>query len=200
MTSQDKPISYQPTAGLTYDPEDQHYWDAEALAGEVTRVFEICHGCRMCFKYCDSFPDLFKLLDEKYDGDVRRVEAAETDRIMDACFQCKLCEVQCPYTPRDSHEFKLDFPRLVHRYKAQRTKAQGTKQRERILANPDGAARIARASLGMANVLKPHQPAPLVHGKNVGHPPRETAARIRRHYLRALGRAHGSTNRDTGSR
>ena len=39
---------------------------------------------------------------------------------MDACFQCKLCEVQCPYTPRDQHEFQLDFPKLVHRYKAQR--------------------------------------------------------------------------------
>ena len=29
---------------------------------------------------------------------------------MDACFQCKLCEVQCPYTPREGHEFRFDFP------------------------------------------------------------------------------------------
>ena len=79
----------------------------------------------MCFKYCDSFPILFELIDKKHDGDVTRITAAETDRVMDACFQCKLCEVQCPYTPRDKHEFQLDFPKLVHRYKAQRAKARG---------------------------------------------------------------------------
>ena len=79
----------------------------------------------MCFKYCDSFPTLFDLIDTKHDGDVTRMTGAETDRVMDACFQCKLCEVQCPYTPREGHEFQFDFPKLVHRYKAQRAKARG---------------------------------------------------------------------------
>jgi glycerol-3-phosphate dehydrogenase subunit C len=72
---------------------------------------------------------------------------------MDACFQCKLCEVQCPYTPRDGHEFQLDFPKLVHRYKAQRTRAGGVGLRERVLGDPDGTAALARASLGLANVM-----------------------------------------------
>ena len=85
--------------------------------GEVRRAFEICHGCRMCFKYCDSFPRLFTLIDERHDGDVHRLTAGDVARVMDACFQCKLCEVQCPYTPRDGHEFQLDFPKLVHRYR-----------------------------------------------------------------------------------
>ena len=40
---------------------------------------------------------------------------------------CKLCEVQCPYTPREGHEFRLDFPRLVHRYQAIRWKKKGGK-------------------------------------------------------------------------
>jgi Fe-S oxidoreductase len=71
---------------------------------------------------------------------------------MDACFQCKLCEVQCPYTERDNHEFKLDFPRLVHRYKAQRTKRDGLRLRDRVLGNPDRAGLLARASLGFANL------------------------------------------------
>jgi len=153
MSAQDKPISYMPTDGLTYDPEDARYWDEAALQKEISRAFEICHGCRMCFKYCDSFPTLFSLLDDKYDGDVRRVDGDETGRIMDACFQCKLCEVQCPYTPRDSHEFQLDFPKLVHRYKAVRAKKEGTRLRDRILANPDGAGKAARASLGLANKM-----------------------------------------------
>ena len=48
-------ISYMPTDGLCYDPAEPTYWDKEALQKEVVRIFEICHGCRMCFKYCDSF-------------------------------------------------------------------------------------------------------------------------------------------------
>ena len=153
MSQTDKPVSYQPTDGLSYDPEEALYWDAAGLQGEVTRTFEVCHGCRMCFKYCDSFPILFDLIDKKHDGDVRKLTAPETDRVMDACFQCKLCEVQCPYTPRDKHEYQLDFPKLVHRYKAQRAKTRGIPLRERILANPDAAGAMARLSFGMANVM-----------------------------------------------
>ena len=149
----DKPISYRPTDGLTYDPTDPLYWAREALDKEITRVFEVCHGCRMCFKYCDSFPDLFSFIDDRHDGDVRKVTAEETEQVMDACFQCKLCEVQCPYTPRDSHEFQLDFPKLVHRYKAIRTRARGLSLKERVLGDPDASAAAARASLGLANVM-----------------------------------------------
>jgi Fe-S oxidoreductase len=151
MSTENGNVTYKPTEGLTYDPEDERYWEPEALAKEVTRAFEICHGCRMCFKYCDSFPILFDLLDNRHDGDVRRITSEETERIMSACFQCKLCEVQCPYTPRDGHEFQLDFPRIVHRYKAVKNRAEGGKLRDRLLADPDGAASMARASFGMAN-------------------------------------------------
>lgn len=153
MSQTDKPVSYQPTDGLSYDPEEARYWDAPGLQKEVTRTFEVCHGCRMCFKYCDSFPILFDLIDKKHDGDVRKITAPETDRVMNACFQCKLCEVQCPYTPRDKHEYQLDFPKLVHRYKAQRAKARGIPLRDRILAKPDAAGAMARLSFGMANVM-----------------------------------------------
>jgi hypothetical protein len=45
------PASYQPTDGLSYDPAEATYWSPDALAKEVERVFEVCHGCRMCFKY-----------------------------------------------------------------------------------------------------------------------------------------------------
>jgi glycerol-3-phosphate dehydrogenase subunit C len=145
-------ISYQPTDGLSYDPEEAVYWDEAKLQSEVTRVFEVCHGCRMCFKYCDSFPDLFRFIDDRHDGDVRKLTAAETEEVMDGCFQCKLCEVQCPYTPRDGHEFQLDFPKLVHRWKALRARKRGIRLRERVLGDPDRTARLARASLGLANV------------------------------------------------
>ncbi len=146
-------VSYQPTEGLSYDPEQEKYWNQQALAQEVERAFELCHGCRMCFKYCDSFPILFDLLDNRHDGDVRRITAGETETIMDACFQCKLCEVACPYTPRESHEYQLDFPRLVHRYQAVKHRQEGSSLRDRLLADPDGAAKMARASFGLANIM-----------------------------------------------
>ncbi|MBI3107016.1 MAG: hypothetical protein HYY95_15865, partial [Candidatus Rokubacteria bacterium] len=145
-------ISYRPSGGLSYDPAEAKYWDPDALRQEVERTFEICHGCRLCFKYCDAFPTLFALLDQQHDGDVRRITPDEAARVMDACFQCKLCEVQCPYTVRDGHEFQLDFPRLVHRYRAQQARRRGLSLRDRVLARPDAAGRLARASLGMANV------------------------------------------------
>ena len=63
-TGSDARISYLPTDGLSYDPSEPVYWEEGALAREVTRVFEVCHGCRMCFKYCDSFPTLFSLVDD----------------------------------------------------------------------------------------------------------------------------------------
>lgn len=144
-------ISYQPTEHTLYDPSVERYWDSESLQQEQTRVFEICHGCRMCFKYCDSFPNLFDAIDNRHDGDVNRVTPDEVHSVMDACFQCKLCEVQCPYTPRDGHEFQVDFPKLVHRYKAIQHRKSGSKLRDRMLADPDKAGRLARASLGLAN-------------------------------------------------
>ena len=146
-------ISYQPSAGLSYDPVEPKYWDPASLQQEVQRVFEVCNGCRMCFKYCDSFPTLFDFIDTRHDGSVPAVTAAETESVMDSCFQCKLCEAQCPYTPRDGHEFCLDFPKLVHRYKAQRTRSSGVSVRDRLLGDPDGSGALARASLGLANVM-----------------------------------------------
>jgi glycerol-3-phosphate dehydrogenase subunit C len=146
-------ISYQPTQGLTYDPSEPKYWDESALNEELTRVFEVCHGCRMCFKYCDSFPILFRAIDNECDGDVTKLTAADVDAVADSCFQCKLCEVQCPYTPADNHEFKLDFPKLIHRFTAQKVQKEGLTLRDKVLGDPDGSARLARASLGMANTM-----------------------------------------------
>jgi len=146
-------ISYQPTPGLTYDPDDPKYWDASALVGELRRTFEICHGCRLCFKFCDTFPTLFSLIDDAtHDGDVRRLTERETEGILDTCFQCKLCDVNCPYTTRDNHEYQLDFPRLVHRQRAIRARARGLSLRDRVMKDPDTAGRLARASGGLANV------------------------------------------------
>jgi glycerol-3-phosphate dehydrogenase subunit C len=154
------PIAYRPTDGLSYDPSDPAYWQPSALGKEIERTFEVCHGCRLCFKFCDAFPTLFSLLDQKYDGDVRKITAGEAAGIVDLCFQCKLCEVQCPYTRREGHDFQLDFPALMHRARAQRARREKPRLRDRVLGDPDGTARLARASGGIANAangLAPHR-------------------------------------------
>ncbi len=147
------PISYKPTDGLSYDPSEETYWDAGLLRKEIERAFDLCHGCRMCFKYCDSFPVMFDLIDKNHAGDVRKLSEPEVNRVADACFQCKLCDVQCPYTPRDKHEFQLDFPKLIHRHQAVRAKKDGIKLRDRVLGDPDLAGTAARASFGLANTM-----------------------------------------------
>jgi Fe-S oxidoreductase len=146
-------ISYHAGPGTVYDTSDPRYWDEGLLKEEVERAFEICHGCRMCFKYCDTFPGLFSLIDNRHHGDVRALTREERDGVMDDCFQCKLCEVQCPYTPREGHDFALDFPKLVHRYQAQRRKRRGGTLRDQVLGDPDLAAKLARASFGLANTM-----------------------------------------------
>ncbi len=152
MPGESGPISYLPSEGMSYDPIDNNYWDADLLNKEITRIFEVCHGCRLCFKYCESFPLLFKLIDQNYDGNVRLITDDDTRDIMNYCFQCKLCEVQCPYTRFEEHEFQLDFPNLVHRFKANQTSDRGVSFRDRLLGDPDKLGKYARLSFGTANL------------------------------------------------
>jgi len=143
-------IKGAPTPGMSYNPNDPVYWDRKGLEQELERVFEICHGCRLCFNLCPSFPELFNAVDG-HDGDVRNLTAAETDRAVDTCYQCKLCYVKCPYTPDDKHEFQLDFPRLLGRYVAIRRKEKGGSLRSAVLSRPELAGRLAKPTAGMTN-------------------------------------------------
>src|SRR5579872_2371400 len=127
-------ISSLPTDGLTYNANEPEYWSREGLDKEVTRVFDICQGCRLCFNLCPSFPALFDAVDSKPDADVRLLTAAEKRNVIDLCYLCKMCEVRCPYTPGDGHEFQLDFPRLMQRDKAVTAKESGVQFRDKMLS------------------------------------------------------------------
>jgi Fe-S oxidoreductase len=142
-------IKFAPTDGLTYNPNEAKYWDEAALRKEIERSFELCHSCRMCFKFCQSFPTLFEAVDTH--GDVRKIPEATKLRIVDECFQCKLCYTNCPYTLAEGHEFQLDFPRLMLRANAVRRKASGIPLRERLLANPDVLGRVGTIAPSLAN-------------------------------------------------
>lgn len=151
-------ITYQPTDGLTYNPNAPLYWDKSALDKEIYRTFDLCNGCRMCFRFCQSFPTLFEAVETH--GDVRHIPEAKTLQVVDECFQCKLCYTNCPYTEAEGHEFKLDFPRLMLRANAIRRQATGVPLREKLLGNPDQLGRFGSLFSGLANwfnTLKPHR-------------------------------------------
>ena len=56
----------------TYDPFHPRYFDEADLREEMTRIYDICHGCRLCFKYCTAFPSLFDFIDRHDDQDAAR--------------------------------------------------------------------------------------------------------------------------------
>ncbi len=95
---------------------DPDFTNPEKLDAELRRVFDICHGCRRCFNLCDSFPRLFDLIDDSESGELDTVDSAGFKPVVDACTLCDMCFMtKCPYVP--PHEFDLDFPHLMLRYR-----------------------------------------------------------------------------------
>jgi Fe-S oxidoreductase len=126
---------------ITYDPQDRRYLDEADVRNEMTRVFDLCHGCRLCFKFCTAFPTLFDYVDRHDDQDAGRMTPAEQDQVVDECFQCKLCYINCPYVP-GQHEWAIDFPRLMLRADAMRHSTGQLPVRRRTTTNA-----IARTDL-----------------------------------------------------
>jgi glycerol-3-phosphate dehydrogenase subunit C len=121
-------------------PSDPRYWDAEDLTGELRRVFEVCHGCRMCVGYCGSFPDLFARVDrdieQKQTAGAEALAAEDFASVTELCWQCKLCYIKCPYTRDEGHDWLIDVPALLTREKAQRARRNGVTLQDRALGEP----------------------------------------------------------------
>ena len=97
------------------------FLDPKKLDDEMRRVFDICHGCRRCFNLCDSFPKLFDMIDESKDEDVESLKSEQFKPVVDACTLCDMCFMtKCPYVP--PHDFNLDFPHLMLRYRTAQRK------------------------------------------------------------------------------
>ncbi|QEX25316.1 ferredoxin [Hypericibacter adhaerens] len=108
--------SLEPPVRHPLDWNDPDFTNWEKLDAEMRRVFDICHGCRRCFNLCDSFPRLFDLVDASPD-EMHGVKSEDFKQVVDACTLCDLCFMtKCPYVP--PHEFNLDFPHLMLRYRA----------------------------------------------------------------------------------
>ena len=92
------------------------FLDQKKLDDEMRRVFDVCHGCRRCFNLCDSFPKLFDIIDKSKNEDVESLSSKQFPDVVDACTLCDMCFMtKCPYVP--PHEFNIDFPHLMLRYR-----------------------------------------------------------------------------------
>ncbi len=130
--------------------EDPDFYDEEKLDAELRRVFDICHGCRRCFNLCDSFPRLFDLIDESETGELDAVESEDFKHVVDACTLCDMCFMtKCPYVP--PHEFDLDFPHLMLRYRAVEAKKGERGFAEKQLTKTDRNGKFGTALSGLAN-------------------------------------------------
>ena len=109
------------------------FYDSAALDKELERVFDICHGCRRCFNLCNSFPVLFDAVDATQAGEVAGVDKKVYWDVVENCYLCDMCFMtKCPYVP--PHPWNVDFPHLMLRAKAVRTRAEGLSLRDQTLA------------------------------------------------------------------
>lgn len=130
--------------------QDADFYDEKKLEAELHRVFDICHGCRRCFNLCDSFPRLFDLIDGAPSGELDSVDPKDFKPVVDACTLCDMCFMtKCPYVP--PHEFNLDFPHLMLRYRAVEAKQGKVKFAHRQLTETDRNGRLGCSVSGVAN-------------------------------------------------
>jgi glycerol-3-phosphate dehydrogenase subunit C len=132
------------------DWQNPDFYDEEKLDAEMRRIFDICHGCRRCFNLCDSFPRLFDLVDESKNGELDTVDSAGFKPVVDACTLCDMCYMtKCPYVP--PHEFNLDFPHLMLRYRAVEARKGAIPLADKQLAETDRNGKLAALVAPLAN-------------------------------------------------
>ena len=131
------------------DFENPDFLNSEKLDAEMRRVFDICHGCRRCFNLCDSFPKLFDMIDESKNEDVESLPSEKFSQVTDACTLCDMCFMtKCPYVP--PHEFNLDFPHLMLRYRMLQKKQKKLPIIQSELAKTD---RNGKIGIMFANII-----------------------------------------------
>ena len=118
------------------DWKNPDFYDEAQCLAEMERIFDICHGCRRCVSLCQSFPNLFDLVDATDDGEVHGVNKADYWTVVDQCYLCDLCYLtKCPYVP--PHAWNLDFPHTMLRAKAIKFRKGEVKASEKFLASTD---------------------------------------------------------------
>ncbi|PLX36930.1 MAG: glycerol-3-phosphate dehydrogenase [Hyphomicrobiales bacterium] len=133
------------------DWQSESFYDEAAIEAELTRVFDICHGCRRCFNLCESFPRLFDMVDESSTGELDGLDPKrDYPKIIEACTLCDMCFMtKCPYVP--PHEFDLDLPHLILRYRAAEFRKKGAPFTVKQLSETDRNGKLAGSVAGLAN-------------------------------------------------
>ena len=117
------------------------FLNEKKLDQEMRRVFDICSGCRRCFNLCETFPKLFDMIDKSKNEDVESLSNNQFSSVVDACTLCDMCFMtKCPYVP--PHQFNLDFPHLMLRYRALQKKQNKLSLIPSQLAKIDRNAKI----------------------------------------------------------
>ena len=142
------------------DWTNPEFYDEGSLMKEMERVFDICHGCRRCVSLCQSFPNLFDLVDATDDGEVHGVAKDDYWKVVDQCYLCDLCYMtKCPYTP--PHAWNLDFPHLMLRAKAVKFRQGKVGASEQLLASTDRHGQFAGIPLVVDLVNKVNATKPM---------------------------------------
>ena len=92
-------------------------------------------------------------IEVEFRGEVTDLSDSEKWEVVDLCYQCKLCDPVCPYTPGKEHEFQLDFPKLMTRAQAIKTKERGVKINDLLLSRTDLAGKIGSIFAPIINFL-----------------------------------------------
>jgi len=149
---------------VTYDPHHPDYLDEADVRLEMSRVFDVCSGCRRCVSLCDSFPTLFGMLDANDKPGADQLTPAQQDRVVEPCFQCKLCAVNCPYGV-GRNEAAIDFPRLMLRADAMRVETKQVPPRQRFItqigARTDLVGTLATRTAAASNRILGAEPGGL---------------------------------------
>jgi glycerol-3-phosphate dehydrogenase subunit C len=163
--------------------DDPDFTDRAKTEAEMHRIFDICHTCRRCFNLCDAFPRLFDLIDNSESGELDTVATTEYQKVADACTLCDMCFMtKCPYVP--PHEFNVDFPHTMLRYRAVELREGRIPLQQRELVKTDRNGRLAGAVAPLANWASDR-------GNSLTRPLLEKVAGIDR--KAALPKYHGRT-------
>ena len=140
--------------------QDDAYYDLAAVEKEMERQFDVCHTCRRCFNLCDSFPRLFDLIDESKTGELDSVDKADYAKVDEACTLCDMCFLtKCPYVP--PHEFDIDIPHLILRYRAAKHRAGERDFVRDQLGQTDRNGKMAKPVAKIANWATARKNTPL---------------------------------------
>jgi len=184
------------------DWQGADYYDEAKTFAEMERVFDICHGCRRCVSLCQSFPNLFDLVDTTADGEVQGVDKKDYAKVVDQCYLCDLCYMtKCPYVP--PHPWQVDFPHLMLRAKAIKYRKGEVGSGEKLLAATDVHGQFAGIPIvtQVVNAANRTQPVRKILDSALGvHPEAWLPALATKRFRSAAAKSNGAAKVVDGER